>query len=99
MTTSSPDLDRKVRQLDNDVHAVYEMITKVHGTLQLHTTRLDGIDAGLGEMNTRLDTVETRLDTVETRLDTVETRLGGVETGLVGVGTKVDEVLRRLPAA
>ena len=91
MTTPASDIERKVRQLDNDVQSIYELLTNIQGTQRRQGTMLDGMDA-------RMDRMETRLGGVETRLDGVETRLGGVETRLDGMDGKLDEVLRRLPS-
>jgi archaellum component FlaC len=91
VTTPAPDIERKVRQLDNDVQAIYELLTNIQGTQRRQGTMLDGMDA-------RMDRMESRLDGVETRLDGVETRLDGVETRLDGMDGKLDEVLRRLPS-
>lgn len=41
--TVSPELDRKVRQLDNDVAAIYTMIAELAGTQRRHGTRLEEI--------------------------------------------------------
>lgn len=84
MTTPASDIERKVRQLDNDVQSIYELLTNIQGTQRRQGTMLDGMDA--------------RMDRMETRLGGVETRLGGVETRLDGMDGKLDEVLRRLPS-
>jgi chromosome segregation ATPase len=90
VTTPASDIERKVRQLDNDVQSIYELLTNIQGTQRRQGTMLDGMDA-------RMDRIETRLEGVETRLEGVETRLEGVETRLDGMDGKLDEVLRRLP--
>jgi archaellum component FlaC len=83
VTTPASDIERKVRQLDNDVQSIYELLTNIQGTQRRQGTMLDGMDA--------------RMDRIETRLEGVETRLEGVETRLDGMDGKLDEVLRRLP--
>ena len=89
MATPSEQIERKVQQLDNDVQAIYQMISFIQATQGRHTNRFD-------ELNTRLDGFNTRLGGVETRLDTVEIRLGRLETKTDGIDGKLDEVLRRL---
>ena len=89
MATPSEQIERKVQQLDNDVQAIYQMISFIQATQGRHTNRFD-------ELNTRLDGFNTRLGGVETRLDTVEIRLGRLETKTDGIDGKLDEALRRL---
>jgi division protein CdvB (Snf7/Vps24/ESCRT-III family) len=72
---------RKIRQLDNDVQSMYEMLAGIAGTQARHGNRLDEIDSRLGEMDTRLtgrlDGIDGGLDTMDAKLDTVITMLGG----------------------
>jgi hypothetical protein len=77
------ELERKVRQVDDDVQSIYVMLAGIQGTQERHTNRLN-------ELAARLDTVNEDLGS---RIDGVETRLGGVETRLGGVESRLDEVL------
>jgi hypothetical protein len=61
---STPDLTRKVRQLDNDVQAVYEMLAGIAATQQRQANRLEELtsaqveqSAVLGEANAKLDLI------------------------------------------
>ena len=61
---STPDLTRKVRQLDNDVQAVYEMLATISATQQRQANRLEELTAAqveqsavLGEANHKLDLI------------------------------------------
>jgi hypothetical protein len=47
-SVTSP-LERKVRQLDNDVQAIYEMIATVEATQRRHGNRLEEITAAQSE--------------------------------------------------
>jgi hypothetical protein len=62
MTT--PDLARKVQQLDNDVHEIYGLLNGIAGTQQRHGHRLD-------ELAAKLDTHDTRFDAMDAKLDRV----------------------------
>lgn len=55
---------RKLRQHDDDILSIYEILGVIQTTLTLHSTRFDGID-------TRLDGIDTRLEGVEGKLDSV----------------------------
>ncbi|WP_298890732.1 hypothetical protein [uncultured Serinicoccus sp.] len=79
-------IERKVRQLDNDVSEIYTMLFDIQGTQKRHTHRLDELGTDIADLGTKMDAVQTRLTGVETTMDAVETRLTGVET-------KIDEVL------
>jgi archaellum component FlaC len=88
-SVTTPEIGRKVRQLDNDVQAIYEMISKIDKTQQGHTTRLNGIDTRLDGIDTHLEGIDTRLGGIDTRLGGIDTRVGAVETQLAGLATQV----------
>jgi hypothetical protein len=50
-------VERKVRQLDNDVQAIYEMLAGISATQQRLGNRLNEIDGKLGEMDSKLSAV------------------------------------------
>ena len=79
MTMNPVELDRKVRQLDNEVQSIYEMLAAIQGTQGRHTNRfrelaeqLEGIDQSL---TTRIDAVDqsltARLGRLDEKVDTV----------------------------
>jgi methyl-accepting chemotaxis protein len=80
--TTPADLTRKVRQLDNDVQSIYEMLTRIDATQQRHGHRLDEV-AG-------------RLDEVAGRLDEVAGRLDEVASVQVDQGSKLDRIIELL---
>jgi len=57
MTMSPVELERKVRQLDNDVQSIYELLNSISSTQQRHTNRL-------GELAAKVDAVDEKLDAV-----------------------------------
>ncbi len=58
MTTLNPvQMERKLRQLDNDVQAIYEMLAGIAATQSRHGHRLGEMDTKLGEMDTKLETI------------------------------------------
>lgn len=94
MAMNPVELERKVRQVDNDVQSIYVMLAGIQGTQERHTNRLNELAARLDvvndELGSRIDAVENRLGS---RIDAVEDRLGGVENRLGGVESRLDEVL------
>ncbi len=49
-TTPPPDLDRRVRQLDNDVQSLYSLIHNVVLTQERHGNRLQEMGEDLGSL-------------------------------------------------
>jgi hypothetical protein len=61
---STPDLTRKVRQLDNDVQAVYEMLASVAATQQRQANRLEELTTAQAEQSVVLDEANAKLDLI-----------------------------------
>ena len=105
MTT--PDLSRKVRQLDNDVQSIYEILARIELTQGRHTNRfnemghdLDGLRARLDAHDgrfdahdARFDAHDARFDAIDARLDTHDTRFDAIDTRLDNLDTKLDRVI------
>ena len=65
MPMTPAEVDRKVRQLDNDVQSIYVLLNAISSTQGRHGNRLDE----LGEDVSRLDAKVTGLDAKVTALD------------------------------
>jgi hypothetical protein len=61
---STPDLTRKVRQLDNDVQAVYEMLASIAATQQRQANRLEELTTAQAEQSVVLDEANAKLDLI-----------------------------------
>jgi predicted nuclease with TOPRIM domain len=83
------DIDRKVRQLDNDVHAIYEILERISGSQTEYGRRLDEVDV-------RFDGLETRFDGLDGKVDGLETRFDGLDGKVDRMDGKLDRVLDRL---
>lgn len=57
MSSPAGPLERKVRQLDNDVQSIYEMLAGIEATQRRHGNRLDEIDGRLMDMDNKLDRI------------------------------------------
>lgn len=79
---SSADVSHKVRQLDNDVQAIYEMISTVQSTQMRHTNRFAELNADVRELTSTVEGLQTRFDGLEQKVD--------------GLDTKVDQILELL---
>ncbi len=72
MTMGPVEIERKVRQLDNDVQSIYTMLSAIQGTQERHTNRL-------GELAVKLDTLETKVETLDGKVDTLDTKVDSLD--------------------
>lgn len=82
---STPPLERKVQQLDNDVQAIYELISTISSTQRRHDNRFKEIAEQLEAHDARFDGIDGRLDGIDGRLDGIAGRLDGIAGSLGGV--------------
>jgi chromosome segregation ATPase len=86
---SSPDVSRKVRQLDNDVQAIYEVLGRIETGQTRQGGRLDEIEGKLTTIEATQNTVQAtqarqgnRLDEMDGKLDTQGDRLDAMDSKL-----------------
>jgi len=79
MTMSPAEIERKVRQLDNDVQSIYTMLSAIQGTQERHTNRLFELAEKVDNLEGKLTTVDGKVDTLAGKLTTVD---GKVDTVL-----------------
>lgn len=84
--TTSGNIEQKVRQLDNDVHAIYGMLTTIGITQERHTNRLAEITEDIAAIRASVAAHDARFDAHDARFDAVEGRLDAIDG-------KVDRVL------
>jgi hypothetical protein len=53
--TEPPDTARKVRQLDHDVHEIYQILAAISETQRQHGTRLERLEKRLDRQGSVLD--------------------------------------------
>jgi len=58
------DVSRKVRQLDNDVQSIYEMLAKIEATQNRHGNRLAELASGVSEMGGELTEMDGKIDQI-----------------------------------
>ncbi|WP_152362533.1 hypothetical protein [Microlunatus speluncae] len=93
--TSPADIERKVRQLDNDVHSIYEFLTTISETQGRHGNRLDEIDQKIEGVDQKVTGLEQRFDGLEQRFDGLEHRFDGLEQKVAGHDRRFDGVDQR----
>ena len=74
MAMNPVELERKVRQVDNDVQSIYVMLAGIQGTQERHTNRLNELAARLDVVN---DELGARIDTVDNRVTNIVTTIEG----------------------
>lgn len=62
--TQPVDMQRKLRQLDNDVQSIYEMLATISATQVRQGNRLAEVDTKLGEVDTKLGDLDAKLDVI-----------------------------------
>jgi peptidoglycan hydrolase CwlO-like protein len=105
--TNPIEMQRKVRQLDNDVQSIYEMLVSIEGTQVRHLNRLneiearadgidvkvDGIEATQKQHGERLGAIESKVDSLDAKVTGLDTKVTGLDTKVTGLDTKMDSVL------
>ena len=89
MTMNPAEIERKVRRLDNDVQAIYELLATISFTQTRHGRRFDEVDARFDAMDQRFDGVDRRFDGMDQRFDAMDQRFDGMDQ-------RFDEVLTLL---
>ena len=85
VTTSPVDLERKVRQLDNDVQSIFELLNKISTTQQRQGNRITELTEMVAGHDARLDGVDARFDSVDARFDGLDVRLDRIGSSLGAV--------------
>ncbi len=90
MAMTNSQIEHKLRQHDNDIASIYEILTEIKTTVTSHDARFDTIDGRFEAIDGRLNAVDARFEAVDARFDTIDGRLDTIDGALA-------EVLRRLP--
>jgi hypothetical protein len=82
---SPVDLERKVRQIDNDVQSIYELINKISTTQLRHGNRITELTEMVAAHDLRFDAIDARFDGVDARFGGMDARLDRMETNLEAI--------------
>lgn len=85
---TAADLERKVRQHDNDIAAIYSLISDIQTTQSQHTNRFDELTEDVAGLDTRLGSVESRMMSLEGTVDRLDTKVGQLDTKVDALDTK-----------
>lgn len=93
---TATDLDRKVRQHENDISATYTMIADIQNTQRRHTNRFNELTEDVGALDGRMSALETRMSSMETRMSSMETRMSSLEGKVDSLEGKVDSLATQI---
>lgn len=71
MPMTPAEVERKVRQLDNDVSSIYELLATISSTQGRHGNRLDELGEDVSRLDAKVTGLDTRLSSLDTKMDTV----------------------------
>ncbi|KAF8461609.1 hypothetical protein BDZ91DRAFT_765595 [Kalaharituber pfeilii] len=85
-----------IKGLDGRVESIETNMNGGNARVGILETKMDTLEARMQRVEARMDAVEARVDAVEARLDVVEARLDVVEARLDAVEARLDAVEARL---
>lgn len=65
------DLERRVRQHDNDISAIDTMIADIQNTQRRHSNRFEELQEDMGTLLQRMEGLEGRMDRLESNVDQI----------------------------
>jgi len=100
MTMSPVEIERKVRQLDADVQAIYEMLAAIEGTQRRHSNRFqeltEQIDERFAVLDTKMGTLDFAMITLDGKFAALDGRFASLDGKVSALDGKMDTVLELL---
>ncbi len=103
MTMSPTEIERKVRQVDNDVQSIYEMLAFIQGTQTRHSNRfeelavkVDALDSKVGSLDHKVDALDSKVGSLDHKVDALDGKVGSLDGRVVTIDAKLDTVLELL---
>ena len=87
--TTQPQLERKVRQLDNDVSSIYEILARIELKQGRHDNRFE-------EIGSDLDGLKSDVATLKSDVATLKSDVGALKTDTASLTHQMSEVLEIL---
>lgn len=89
MSLNPAEVERKVRQLDNDMQAVYEMLSAIQGTQTRHTNRLHELGETLGDVSAQISGLSESMTGVDAQVAGLGGSVAGLDQKVTGLDQKV----------
>src|SRR5947207_9838699 len=87
-------IERRVRRLDEDLHAMYDMLTTISNTQRRHSERLDGVEERVIEVDLKVSALDRKVTSkfaeVDHKIDNLDNRM---THKFADVDTKLDSIL------
>ena len=104
---SPVEIERKVRQLDGDVQAIYEMLAAIEGTQRRHSNRFQelaeqidekfaAVDGKFVALDSRIDTLDGRMNMLDGKFAALDGRFASLDGKFAALDGKMDTVLELL---
>ena len=90
MTMGPVEIERKVRQHDNDITEIYQMLAHIQGVQGRHTMRLGELGAALGIVDSKVDAVDHKVDQLDAKVNGLEHKVDGLEQKVSEIDQKLD---------
>jgi hypothetical protein len=75
-------IERKVRRLDEDLHAMYDMLTTISNTQRRHGERLDGVEERVIELDGKVSVLDRKVTDLDHKItmkfSEVDTKLDSI---------------------
>ncbi|HEY4851939.1 MAG TPA: hypothetical protein VII22_14175 [Streptosporangiaceae bacterium] len=93
---TSTELERKVRQLDSDVHEIYSMLDKISVTQGQHSEALAGVQDSLSRVHGTQARHGNRLSEIDGHLEGIDSALTEMRATQARQGNRLDGIDGRL---
>ena len=101
--TAQPQLERKVRQLDNDVASIYEMLARIELKQGRHDNRfeeigadLDVLKADVASLKSDVGTLKSDVGSLKSDVGSLKSDMGTVKSDIASLSDRVTEILEIL---
>lgn len=93
MSASPADVDRKIRQLDNEVQAIYEMLARIEGTQRRHDNRFAEIGIDLTDLRGQVSDLRADVTALDTKVGSLDEKVTSLDEKITSLDTKLDRVI------
>ncbi|MEQ7010471.1 hypothetical protein ABN028_30265 [Actinopolymorpha sp. B17G11] len=90
MTALPPDVQRKVRQLDNDVQSIYELLVTIQVTQQRQGNRLDELASDVGVLKSDVGVLKSDVGVLKSDVGVLKSDVARLQAEH---GAKLDAIL------
>ena len=94
--TTQPQLERKVRQLDNDVSSIYEILARIELKQGRHDNRFEEIGSDLDGLKSDVAMLKSDVATLKGDVATLKSDVGALKTDTASLTHQMSEVLEIL---